>query len=86
VFKATAANMQSPEMTPVNSPAATSYTWPNIDPAGTYFFAVEAVNANGTPSELSNVASKVITAAASRTASVTVTVNPKPSPPVLTVE
>jgi hypothetical protein len=86
VFKATAASMASPEMVPVNVPSAQTYTWNNINPAGTYYFAVEAVNANGVPSALSNVASKVITSSVSRSESVTITVNPVPSAPVLSIE
>jgi hypothetical protein len=87
VYKSTTVGMASPEAQLVNTPSALSHTWTNISPAATYFFAVEVFNANGVPSELSNVSSKVITSTASRTASVTLTVNPKPSAPTgLTVE
>lgn len=86
VYKSTAANMASPEAQVVNTPSALTHTWNNIDPAGTYYFAVEVFNANGVPSELSNIASKVITASVTRNAGVTLTVNPKPMPPVMTIE
>lgn len=86
IYKSNAANMASPEAQLASSPSSVSHTWTNISPAATYYFAVEVFNANGVPSELSNVASKVITATASRTASVTLTVNPKPSAPVMTIE
>jgi hypothetical protein len=81
VFKDETADIASPEAQLVNTPSALTHTWTNISPAGTYYFAVEVFNANGVPSVLSNVASKVITATASKAASVTLTVNPKPSPP-----
>jgi hypothetical protein len=86
VYKATSPTLplQSPEMTPVNTPSALSYTWTGINPAGTYYFAVEAVNANGVPSDVSNVASKVITSTTTRNASATVTVNPKPGKATIT--
>lgn len=73
------------EVTPVNDPNATSRAYTGLG-AGTHYFGVEAVNGNGIPSAMSNVASKVITASVSRTESVTVTVNPKPSPVAITVE
>jgi hypothetical protein len=78
-------DMNGGEMTLVRDPAATSFRFTNL-PAGTHYFAVEAVNANGVPSELSNVASKVISATVSRSESVTVTVNPKPSATTITLE
>lgn len=82
VYKSsTPAPFSSPEMTPVKSPSAQSYLWTNIDPAGTYYFAVEAVNANGVPSPLSNVATKVVTSTVSKSSGVTLTVNPIPSAP-----
>lgn len=54
---------------------------------GTHYFAVAAVTTTGVQSELSAVGSKVIAEGASRTQSVTITVNPKPSAPTqLTVK
>jgi len=75
----------TPEMTPANNPNATSQQFTGLAP-GTHFFGVEAVNGDGVPSVMSNVASKTISGTTTRTESVTITVNPKPSPPVLTVE
>jgi hypothetical protein len=73
------------EVTPVNDPNATSYTLTNL-PAGVHYVAVEVVNGNGVPSILSNVASKTLTGSVTRTESVTVTVNPKPSPAAITLQ
>jgi hypothetical protein len=70
------------EVTPVRDPNATSRAYTALG-AGTHYFAVEAFNGNGVPSVLSAVTTRVITAAVTRTESVTVTVNPKPNPPVI---
>lgn len=79
-------NIDGAEVTPVNDPNAVGHVFNGLV-AGTHYFAVEAFNGDGVPSALSNTASKVITSSASRTASLTVTVNPKPSPPTqITVE
>lgn len=65
---------------------ATAYTWTGLA-AGTHFFGVRAVNGDGTTSDLSNTASKVITATQTRNSAVTLTVNPLPSAPTgLTVQ
>lgn len=79
---ATAAAIGSGEMTPVRDPAAVSYVWPNLA-AGVHCFAVEAVNGDGVPSPISNVSNPCKTIAAAQTVSrsVTITVNPRPSPP-----
>lgn len=73
------------EMTPVNDPKATTYVFKNLLP-GTHYFGVQAVNADGVPSMMSNVANKVISGTTAQSASVTLTVNPKPSPTVVTVK
>jgi Fibronectin type III domain. len=62
---------------------ATTHTVENLD-LGTWYFAVSAVNTNGTASALSNVASKTMRAGSSESESVTLTVNPIPAPAVLT--
>lgn len=64
--------------------AKTSYTVDGLTPA-TYYFAVRAYNAVGGESENSNVASKVIPAQQSATASATFTVKKVPGAPTLTV-
>lgn len=62
----------------VNDRNATSYTFTSLPP-GPESFSVRAVNADGTPSDLSTVVSKTITASQSVTRNITITVNPKPS-------
>lgn len=86
VYKSTAASMVSPEAQVLNNPSALTHTWTGISPSGTYYFAVEVFNASGVPSDLSNVASKIITSTVTKNAGVTLTVNPKPSAPVMTIE
>lgn len=78
-------NACSPEMTPTTSPNATSHQFTGLAP-GVHYFGVEAVNGNGVPSDISNIASKTITATTTRTESVTITVNPKPGATPITVE
>lgn len=78
-------NACSPEMTPTTSPNATSHQFTGLSP-GVHYFGVEAVNGDGVPSVMSNVASKTITATTTRTESVTITVNPKPNAAPITVE
>jgi hypothetical protein len=75
-------DMNGAEVTPVRDPNATTKVYTGLG-TGTHNFAVEAVNGNGVPSVLSNIAAKVITSAVSKSQSVTITVNPKPNPPVL---
>lgn len=53
---------------------------------GQHFFAVTAVTTTGVESALSAVGSKTIGTSQTRNASVTLTVNPKPNAPPLTVE
>jgi len=69
----------------IDNPAVASRNINDLAP-GTWYFAVKAVNALGVESSLSNVASKVITAAYSESASVSLTVNPVPLPPQISVE
>lgn len=70
------------EVTPVNDPGATSRTYTGLV-VGTHYFGVEAMNADGVPSVMSNTISRVIAGAVTRSAGVTLTVNPKPNPPVM---
>lgn len=62
----------------LNDRNATSYTWTGLA-VGQHFFAIRAVNGDGVQSELSNIATKTIVATQTRSSSVTLTVNPKPS-------
>jgi hypothetical protein len=72
-------------MTPVRDPNALSRAFTGLG-AGTHNFGVEAVNGDGVPSVMSNMATKVITVTASANRSITITVNPKPSTTAITVE
>jgi hypothetical protein len=78
-------DMSSAEMTLVTNPNATSHVFTGLG-VGVQNFGVEAINGNGVPSAMSNIASKTITASTTRTESVTVTVNPKPSAATITVQ
>lgn len=69
----------------VQDPAAVSWTSPQLTP-GTWFFAVRAFNALGLESELSNVASKVLTAAANQTRTLEVAIKFPSAPTGLTVQ
>lgn len=70
----------------VNDRNATTYTFTGL-PIGPEFFAVRAVNGDGVSSDMSNVASKTLTAGPSATEKVAITVNPQPNEPTaLTVE
>lgn len=74
------------EMTPVLDPNAVQFVKTSLG-TGTHYFGVEAVNGNGVPSVMSNVASKVISSTGgTKSAAVTLTVNPKPGTTVVTVE
>lgn len=73
-------DMNGAEMTPVTGGATLTHTFTNLV-AGTHNFAGEAVNADGVPSALTPLVSKVITASASATRSITLTVNPVPNAP-----
>lgn len=74
-------DMTGAEMTPVEDPQATSKSFTNLVP-GTHWFTLEAVNGNGTPSDLATpYVSKVISASQTVNRSVTITVNPKPASP-----
>lgn len=74
------------EVTPaLDNPNATTRAFTGLV-AGTHYFAMEAVNADGVPSVLSNTASKVITGSSTKSAGVTLTVNPKPNTTTLTVQ
>lgn len=80
VYRATNSTLTNPEVTPVDNANATSYTFQNLS-ANTHYFSVEVVNGDGIPSKLATpFVSKTITSGTSRTASVTLTVNPVPSP------
>lgn len=79
------ADMNGAEVTPVRDPNAVTFVKTGLG-AGVHYFAVEAVSGNGVPSGLSNIASKTITAAVAKSAAVTLVVNPKPSPPAMTLE
>jgi hypothetical protein len=63
----------------VTDPAARSWTSPQLA-AGTWYFAVRAVNALGLESSRSNVASKVLTASSSQTRTLEVAIK-FPNPP-----
>lgn len=64
----------------INDPKATSTTLGSLG-AGTWYFALRAVNSNGTESANSNVGSKTIKAAtAAKTVSITITAAPAPTP------
>lgn len=74
-------DMAGAEVTPVEDPQATTKSFTGLVP-GTHWFTLEAVNGNGTPSDLSTpYASKVISASQTVDRSVTITVNPKPAAP-----
>lgn len=65
---------------PVADPTATSFAWTGLA-VGTHWFSVQAVNANGVMSDQAvPPVSKVITAGSAITRTVSITVNPKPSP------
>lgn len=69
----------------LQDPAARTWTSPALT-AGTWFFGVRAYNAQGLESDLSNVASKTMTAAANQTRTLELTIR-FPNPPTnLTVE
>lgn len=68
--------------TPISVPLGTSYTLSGL-PAGTRWFGMKAVNAQGVRSVMSVKTSKMINVA-SDTRTVTVTVNTVPNPPVIT--
>lgn len=69
----------------IQDPAARTWTSPTLA-VGSWAFAVRAYNAQGLESELSNVASKVMTASASQTRTLEVAIK-FPNPPTgLTVE
>lgn len=65
----------------IANPATTTWTSPTLAP-GTWHFAVRAVNARGLKSENSNVMAKVITAGASQSRALELTIR-FPNPPVL---
>lgn len=66
------------EVTPVNDPNATRYTFGGLA-VGTHYFGIEVVNGNGVPSKITAAdLPKTVAAATTRTASVTLTVNPVP--------
>jgi hypothetical protein len=73
-------DMNGAEMTEISDPATLTRAYSNLV-AGTHNFAAEAFNANGVPSALTPIASKVISATAVENASVTLTVNPIPRAP-----
>lgn len=79
------ADLNGGEMTPLTDPKATTYTFKNLL-AGTHYFGVQAVNADGVPSAMSNEVNKVISGTQSQSASVTLTVNPKPSATTVSVK
>ena len=66
----------------LQNPAARTWSCPTSPPlaAGTWFFAVRAFNAQGLESDLSNVGSKTLTAAANQTRTLEVAIK-FPSPP-----
>lgn len=69
----------------LQDPAVRTWTSPALS-AGTWFFGVRAYNAQGLESDLSNVASKTMTAASNQTRTLELTIR-FPSPPTnLTVE
>jgi hypothetical protein len=66
----------------LQNPAARTWSCPSSPPlaAGTWFFGVRAVNAQGLESELSNVASKVLSATANQSRTLEVAIK-FPNPP-----
>lgn len=80
IYEGPSATQLNNNVRPLDDRNAVSYTWTGLTP-GAHFFAVEAVNGNGVSSPLSNVVTKTTTSSTNRTSSVTLTVNPKPSPP-----
>lgn len=69
----------------LQDPAVRTWTSPNLT-AGAWFFGVRAYNAQGLESDLSNVASKTMTATANQTRTLELTIR-FPSPPTnLTVQ
>lgn len=72
-------------LTSTTTPAVTTYANTGLSP-GTYCYGVYAVNQRDVESVLSNVACKTIQAAPSASRSVGITVNPQPSPAVLSIE
>lgn len=85
VYRSTNSRLEGAEVVPVRDPNATTWTSRAL-PASTQYFGVEVVLGTGVPADMSNIASKVISAAATRSQSVTVTVNPKASPATVTVK
>lgn len=69
----------------VNDRNATAYEWTDL-PVGTHRFAVTAITGAGVESDKSAIGVKVIGADVTRSSGVTLTVNPVPEAPVLTVE
>jgi hypothetical protein len=70
----------------VDNKDALGYTWTGLA-AGTHFFGVRAVTAQGVQSDVSNVVSKSISTTQTVNRNVAITVNPKPNAPTdLTVE
>lgn len=69
----------------ISDSAARTWRSPTLTP-GTWFFGVRAVNAQGLESDLSNVASKVITAATNQSRTLEVAIRFPSTPTGLTVE
>jgi hypothetical protein len=68
----------------LQDPAARSWTSPNLT-AGTWYFAVRAYNSMGLEGPLSNVASKTMTADASKSAGLTLAIT-IPGAPILSLQ
>jgi hypothetical protein len=69
----------------VNDRNATAYEWTGL-PVGTHRFAVTAITGDGVESDKSAIGVKVIGSDVTRSSGVTLTVNPVPKAPVLTVQ
>lgn len=80
VYRSTNPRLEGAQVTPVRDPNATTAVFNNL-PASTQYFGTEAVNGNGVPSPMSQIASKVLTGTTTKSANVTLTVNPVPNSP-----
>jgi hypothetical protein len=76
------AEAQLTQSASITDPIAVTWTSPDLTPAGTWYFGLKAVNAVGLESILYNVAQKTVTAAASQSRTLGLSVK-MPNPPVV---